>query len=215
MVEGPPLAPPTVEPGMPPRLAHLVIGGDDGWTPEDGFGSSGPANLPCLSSDRYLHSGFYSPPPPGITVLEVAYVDADERPLFSTTYTRQAAAASSSGVWQARRPLPDGFLLLGAGRGQDVFYVLCECPYDPADEPSTDPHSLGIAWDYVLRFPDDQPQPRADTVYVLRLGRRDTATRARLLFRVPLAGREPLGFILKVTKPDTARAVFELDAYHS
>jgi hypothetical protein len=214
-VEGPTLAPPEYEPGTPPRLAHLVFRGDNGWTPEDGFGSSGPANLPYLSSDRYLHSGFYTPPPADVTMLEVGFVDPDERPLFSTMYIRQPTAVPRSGMWQAHRPLPDGLLLLGCGQGQDVFYVFCESPYDPADEPTADLYSVGIAWDYTLRFPDQRPQPRPDTVYLARAGSRNRATRARLLFRVPLAGREPDAFTLSVTSPGTKRLLFELDAYRN
>ncbi|MEV6966522.1 hypothetical protein AB0M47_15545 [Hamadaea sp. NPDC051192] len=207
-LEGPHPPSPEVVPGKVPKLSHIVIRGDSGWTPEDGFGSSGPANLRYLTTDRYLHAGFYTPPPADVRRLQIAFVDPDERPQFSTDYLRVSAAEPVSGTWQTRRPLPDGFQLLGAGCGKDVFYAYVEGPFDPAVE-LADP----IEWQSTFRFPDDLPQPRPDAVYLSRTGSRQASTRATVMFRVPLGGRDPDAFTAHVTEPESGGLVLDLDAY--
>lgn len=211
-IEGPHESPSQIVEGQQPKLAHIVIRGDTGWTPEDGFGSSGPANLWYLTTHRYLHAGYYTPPPGEVTRLDISFVDPDEHPLFSTAYVRVLAGTPTEGVWRARRALPDGYQLLGAGCGQDVFYAYVEVPYDPATEPAEPPYA-DVEWDSVLRFPDDLPQPRRDTVYLSRTGKRQTATRATVMFRVPLYGRDPDAFTAHVTEPETGRMVLDIEAY--
>ncbi|MCP2323589.1 hypothetical protein HDA40_002096 [Hamadaea flava] len=222
-LEGPPLTADMADEQSGPHFPDVIVEGES-WRPHGRF-SLGRANIAGRSFDRTLFSGFFPLPPDEVERLSLEVIGSgtgdagqgqvrdEKRKLFATEFGRHSRPLPGSDLWQPRHAsASDGYRLLGAGEGQDVFYIFCEAPA-PA---STDRRSAGEpAGDltYTLFFDDEEQQPLPDRVFPARLGSRQEPDVALLVIMVARRARTPREFGLVLVDQTTKARVFDIEAH--
>lgn len=215
-LEGPTLEHLITDSPAGPSLPHLHVTGEN-WKPSGAI-TVGRANIAARGFNRTLILGRYPLPPDHLPQLAVTFTTptprnapTDDGTLFATSFGRHHRPLPGSDLWQAHpMEVDEGYRLLGAAEGREVFYVFCEGPAAPIDADHAGEPADPL--EYTLAFHDEQPEPPPDLVHPANIGPLHTARRASLLIMVARREHPPRRFTLTIRDRATGQTMLDVDA---